>query len=546
RSWCASSAVGLRTVELRREEDGKGGQGFAFVINGVEIFAKGANVIPFDAFPARVDAARLRQVLTAARDANMNMLRNWGGGYYEDDAFFDIADELGLLVWQDFMFGGGMQPGYDPAFRASVVAEARDNVRRLRHHPSIVLWCGNNEEETAWKDWGHGRDLKAADPAFAAKVWQGYVDLFGNDLRQVVGEEGLGVPYWSSSPSNDLDEKANDSTRGDKHYWQVWGNPALPVQAYLRETPRFMSEYGLQAWPSVATVDQIATRAEQRIDSPVIRAHQKFMAGEGNSRLLHYIELGYGTPKDFEDFVYLSQVMQADGIALAALHHRASRPYTMGSLYWQLNDVWPGASWSSVDYFGRWKALHFAARRFFAPVTVAALRDEGSTRVRLINDGAALDARWRLRVMDVEGKVLRRREETVTLAAAGVTPMGDFSDAELLAGADPMRTVAVFELLQDGNVSARQVVGFVEAKGQVLPRQKLKATLSIEGEHYRLRLESAAYVRAAWIDFGALDVQVEDNLLDLLPGETRDIAVRGPADLATLREALQVKTLNDR
>ncbi|KAG1456569.1 hypothetical protein G6F57_015069 [Rhizopus arrhizus] len=227
---------------LRRAQDGKGGPGFAFVINGVPIFAKGANVIPFDAFPARVDAARLRQVLTAARDANMNMLRNWGGGYYEDDAFFDIADELGLLVWQDFMFGGGMQPGYDPAFRASVVAEARDNVRRLRHHPSIVLWCGNNEEETAWKDWGHGRDLKAADPAFAAKVWQGYVDLFGNDLRQVVGEEGLGVPYWSSSPSNDLDEKANDSTRGDKHYWQVWGNPALPVQAYLRETPRFMSE----------------------------------------------------------------------------------------------------------------------------------------------------------------------------------------------------------------------------------------------------------------------------------------------------------------
>ena len=538
--------IGLRTVELRREQDDKGGQGFAFVINGVPIFAKGANVIPFDAFPARVDAARLRQVLVAARDANMNMLRNWGGGYYEDDAFFDIADELGLLVWQDFMFGGGMQPGYDPAFRASVVAEARDNVRRLRHHPSIVLWCGNNEEETAWKDWGHGRDLKAADPAFAEKVWQGYVDLFGNDLRQVVGEEGLGVPYWSSSPSNDLDEKANDSTRGDKHYWQVWGNPALPVQAYLRETPRFMSEYGLQAWPSVATVDQIATRAEQRIDSPVIRAHQKFMAGEGNSRLLHYIELGYGTPKDFEDFVYLSQVMQADGIALAALHHRASRPYTMGSLYWQLNDVWPGASWSSVDYFGRWKALHYAARRFFAPVTLAALRDEGSTRVRLINDGAAADARWRLRVMDVDGKVLRRREDAVALTAAGVTSIGDFRDAELLAGADPKRTVAVFELLQNGAVSARQVVGFVEAKDQVLPRQQLTSTLAIDGDHYRLRLHSAALVRAAWVDFGALDVQVEDNLLDLLPGETRDIAVRGPVDLTALHEAMKLKTLNDR
>jgi beta-mannosidase len=238
--------------------------------------------------------------------------------------------------------------------------------------------------------------------------------------------------------------------------------------------------------------------------------------------------------------------MQADGIALAALHHRASRPYTMGSLYWQLNDVWPGASWSSVDYFGRWKALHYAARRFFAPVTVAALRDEGRTRVRLLNDGAARDARWRLRVMDMDGKVLRRREQAVSLAAAGVTSIGDFTDAELLAGADPKRTVAVFELLQDGKVSARQVVGFAEAKDQVLPRQKLKATLAIDGDHYRLRLQSAAYVRAAWIDFGALDVTLEDNLLDLLPGETRDIAIRGPVDLTTLRDALKVKTLNDR
>lgn len=334
--------TGLRTVELRREADRNGGQGFAFVINGVPIFAKGANVIPFDMFPARVDEARIRRELTAARDANMNMLRNWGGGYYEDDVFFDIADELGLLVWQDFMFGGGMQPGYDPAFRANVVGEARDNVRRLRHHPSVVLWCGNNEEETAWKDWGHGRDLTAADPVFAAKVWQGYVDLFGNDLRQVVAEEGLGVPYWSSSPGNDLDEKANDSTRGDKHYWQVWGNPALPVTAYLRETPRFMSEYGLQAWPVLRTLDGIIPAAEQQVDSPTVRAHQKFMAGEGNQRLLKYIEEEYGTPRDFPAFVYLSQVMQADGIQLAALHHRASRPYTMGSLYWQLNDVWPG------------------------------------------------------------------------------------------------------------------------------------------------------------------------------------------------------------
>ena len=538
--------TGLRTVELRREVDRNGGQGFAFVINGVPIFAKGANVIPFDMFPARVDAARIRRELTAARDANMNMLRNWGGGYYEDDVFFDVADELGLLVWQDFMFGGGMQPGYDPDFRANVVAEARDNVRRLRHHPSVVLWCGNNEEETAWKDWGHGRDLTAADPAFAAKVWQGYVDLFGNDLRQVVAEEGLGVPYWSSSPSNDLDEKANDSTRGDKHYWQVWGNPALPVTAYLHETPRFMSEYGLQAWPVMRTLDGIIPAAEQQVDSPTVRAHQKFMAGEGNQRLLKYIEEEYGTPRDFPAFVYLSQVMQADGIQLAALHHRASRPYTMGSLYWQLNDVWPGASWSSIDYAGRWKALHFHAKRFFADHAVAALRDEGVTRVSLLNDRQqGLQATWRMRVMDLDGALRNEQRHTVALPPLSALEVGRFADADLLKGADPTRTVAVVELFDGATLLSRQVVYFAPAKALALSPAKIDSTLRADGEGAVLTLRAPKLVRALWIDFDGVDATLDDNALDLVPGETVTIRLRSKADLPTLRRTLRLTSLAD-
>lgn len=538
--------IGLRTVELRREVDRQGGQGFAFVINGVPIFAKGANVIPFDMFPARVDAARIRRELTAARDANMNMLRNWGGGYYEDDVFFDIADELGLLVWQDFMFGGGMQPGYDPAFRANVVAEARDNVRRLRHHPSVVLWCGNNEEETAWKDWGHGRDLAAADPAFAARVWQGYVDLFGNDLRQVVAEEGLGVPYWSSSPGNDLDEKANDSTRGDKHYWQVWGNPALPVSAYLRETPRFMSEYGLQAWPVLRTLDGIIPAAEQQVDSATVRAHQKFMAGEGNQRLLKYIEEEYGTPRDFPAFVYLSQVMQADGIQLAALHHRASRPYTMGSLYWQLNDVWPGASWSSIDYAGRWKALHFHARRFFADQAVAALRDDGVTRISLLNDRQqGLRATWRLRVMDLDGTLRHTRRKTVDVPPLAALEVGRFDDTTLLKGADPTRTVAVVELLDGARVLSRQAVYFVAAKDLALAPVTIDTDLRADGQGYVLRLRAPQWVRALWIAFEGHDATLDDNALDLLPGETVTLHLRSDADLTTLRRSLRLTSLTD-
>ncbi len=542
----SSIRIGLRSVQLQREEDKDGGQGFGFVINGVPVFAKGANVIPFDAFPARVTRERLRRDLQAARDANMNMLRNWGGGYYEDDDFFDIADELGLLVWQDFMFGGGMQPGYDPAFRANVVAEARDNIRRLRHHPSIVLWCGNNEEETAWKDWGHGKTLKEADPVFAEKVWQGYVDLFGTDLRKVVAEESLGVPYWSSSPSNDLDSKANDSRRGDKHYWEVWGNPALPPTAYLKETPRFMSEYGLQAWPQLSTVDAFATADEQRIDGPVIEAHQKFLAGKGNERLLHYIEMEFGTPRNFADFVYLSQMMQAEGIELAALHHRASRPYTMGSLYWQLNDVWPGASWSSVDYYGNWKALNFHARRFFAEMAVAALRDEGSTRVSLLNDGAdAVQAQWRVRVLDFDGRPLQQQHKAIRLPAGSATEVARFSDAELLQGADPQRTVAVFELLRGDTLIAQRLVYFTAAKQQVLQPAQLHSALRAEGDHYLLELRADTLVRGIWIGFDKANASVEDNAFDLLPGQTRTLVVRSTAPLSTLRTALHLQTLGD-
>jgi beta-mannosidase len=538
--------TGLRTVELRREVDRDGGQGFAFVINGVPIFAKGANVIPFDSFPARVDPARLRRDLTAARDANMNMLRNWGGGYYEDSAFFDIADELGLLVWQDFMFGGGMQPGYDPAFRQNVVAEARDNVRRLRRHPSIVLWCGNNEEETAWKDWGHGRDLTAADPAFAARVWQGYVDLFGNDLRAVVHELGLGVPYWSSSPGNDLDEKANDSTRGDKHYWQVWGNPALPVQAYLRETPRFMSEYGLQAWPDLRTLDGIIPASERQVDSATVKAHQKFMAGEGNQRLLQYIEREFGTPRDFADFVYLSQVMQAEGIELAALHHRASRPYTMGSLYWQLNDVWPGASWSSIDYAGRWKALHFHARRFFADQAVAALRDEGVTRVSLLNDRTeTLRAQWRVRVMDVDGTLHSDRRNEVTVPPLAALDVGRFADAQLLGKADPRRAVAVVELLDGSQVLSRQVVYFVAAKEMQLARAKIEARWLQDGAETVLELRASQLARGVWVSFEGRDATLSDNALDLVPGEPVQIRVTSDHDGDALRKAVRIRSVAD-
>ena len=534
--------LGLHTLELRRDKDATG-QGFAFVVNGVPIFAKGANLIPFDAFPARVPRERVRRVLASARDANMNLLRSWGGGYYESDAFFDLADELGLMIWQDFMFGGGMPPAYDPQFRANALAEARDNIRRLRDHPSLVLWNGNNEEETGWKEWGYGERLTKDDPAFSQKVWDGYVQLFGHDLRNVVAQEGNGVPYWASSPSNDLAAKANDPDNGDEHYWEVWGGPAKPAEAYLQMTPRFMSEFGLQAWPSLRTLGTIAQPADLVIGSQVLRAHQKFMAGDGDARLMLYVAREYGAVRNFADFVYLSQLMQAEGIELAALHHRASRPRTMGSLYWQLNDVWPGASWSSIDFYGDWKALQFHAKRFFAPLAVAALRQDGETHVSLISDRTTpVAAQWRVRVFDFAGKRGRGEAHDVTLAPLSAANVVDLTDAELLHGADPRHSAAEFELWVDGRRVARHVVYFDAAKNLRLRDPQLHAELQHDGDGYTLTLTAKQLARGVWIDFGALEAELSDNAFDLPAGESASVRVQSSASLDQLRRALTLRS----
>jgi beta-mannosidase len=440
-----------------------------------------------------------------------------------------------------------MQPAYDDAFRANVVAEARDQVRRLRNHPSLALWCGNNEEEIAWKYWGQGKTLKEADPGFADKVWQGYVQLFGTDLRQVVREEGGGIAYWASSPGDDLAEVANTPATGDMHYWEVWGNPAHPPSKYLEITPRFMSEYGLQAWPVQRTIDAFARREEQGIATPVIEAHQKFLAGKGNERLMKYVDYEFGQPKDFGSFVYLSQAAQAEGIELAALHHRASRPFTMGSLYWQLNDVWPGASWSSVDWFGRWKALQFHARRFYAPVAVAALRSLGGrTALSLLNDRTqAVRGELRLRLMSVDGKVLRDERRQVELAPLSAAKAGDYLDADLLGGADPATTVAVFDLRTEAEAASRAVVYFRPAKEMHWLEPGLRAQLRRDGAGYALELHADKLARGVWIDFGKVDVDIADNALTLLPGESLSVRLSSKAGLATLRKALQLRSIAD-
>ena len=548
----AERRTGLRSVELRREKDAWG-RSFAFVINGIPVFAKGANMIPLDSFPNRVTRERQRALLLSARRANMNMLRLWGGGYYESDAFYEEADALGLLIWQDFMFGGAILPA-DTAFQENVRQEAIEQVRRLRDHPSIVLWCGGNEVQADWETWDATLAFKnKLSPDERERLWSANLKLFGEVLRGVVQREAPDVPYWATSPGVDLEGPSGQMDDGDVHFWRVWGGSA-PVETFLDTTPRFMSEYGLQSYPEMRTIARFAGPQDLRLDSPVMRAHQKFgvAAGPdvGNDRLLFYIRKGYGEPKDFASFVYLSQVMQAEGIELAASHLRSRRPRSMGSLYWQLNDVWPGASWSSVDVSGRWKALQFHARRFYADTTVTALRRAGETEIAVVSDRTQpQDAELRLRVSDLDGRVLRSERATVTARPLAVTPVWHRADAELLQGADPARTVAEVELRVQGRAVARQTVYFVPARELKLADPGFQTRLERDPaggpDAWRLAIKTQSFARAVWIDFGPLEVELADNALDIRAGEEVLIPLRATASPGDLQAHLNLRSLAD-
>jgi beta-mannosidase len=454
------------------------------------------------------------------------------------------------MVWQEFMFGGSIPPP-GKAFRKNVRQEAIQQVRRLRDHPSIVLWCGNNEVETGWESWDDRKQFKQSImPAQRASIEHGMRELFDHTLRNVVAKYEPNVPYWPSSPGTDYEGPVNVTDNGDYHYWNVWSGKALPVTAYLDVTPRFMTEYGLQSMPVMATIDSFSEPADRAIDSDVIRAHQKFDRGKkydeskGNQRLLLYVQRAFGKPKNLAAMVYLSQVMQAHGIQLAAEHLRASRPESMGSLYWQLDDVWPGITWSSIDYYGRWKALQFHARRFYAPLLIAALRNHGATNVSLVSDRTTpVHAHWRLRVMDFGGKILERKQGDVTLPPLSSTHVGKFTDAQLLHGASPRKTFAVLGLFVGGKRVSRNLVFFDAPKNLALPQPHIHAQLAGSGDGYTLELSTDTLARDVWVSFGNIAATVSDNSINLLPGQRVTLTVHSKADLASLRKALEVRNL---
>ena len=531
--------TGLRSIVLHRELD-TWGRSFEFIVNGIPVFAKGADVIPFDSFPNRVTTANYRRILQSARDANMNMIRHWGGGYYESDEFYAICDELGIMIWEDFMFGNDWQPG-TYAFKLNIEAEAEDQVRRLRNHPSIVIWCGNNETESAF-GWAPRPGLPA-DVKF--QMWQDYLTEFSGILPRVVARLAPETPYWPSSPSADYEPLSVHYQSGDQHDWSVW-HGRVPFTEYEKHHWRFVTEYGFQSFPEMRTVESF-TQPEDRtgIFTPVMLAHQK--NNEGNSLIQDYISKDYPAPKDFPSFLYVSQVVQAEGIKIGAEHWRRSRPETMGSIFWQLNDCWPVASWSSIDYYGRWKALQYYARRFYAPILVSP-HVEGSLKVYIVSDRVWTEpATLRVRLMDFDGKVLL--EESHEIKVAPLTskvyldwPLKKLTDA---GAADTSRVFIVAELTADGKQISRNLAYLAPVKGVHLKPAQLKVDTTGAKDNYRIRITSPVLARSVYLSFGDLDVQVSDNYFDLLPGETVEIKATSTASLDALKAQLKVISLID-
>ncbi|MGQ9491302.1 MAG: beta-mannosidase [Anaerolineae bacterium] len=531
-----SYQIGLRTVDLQQQPD-QWGRSFTFVVNGRPIFVKGSNWIPADSFPTRLTAARLEELIRAAAQTHQNMLRVWGGGFYEDDRFYDLCDRYGILVWQDFIFSCSIYPLDDPEFVENIHAEVVENIRRLRHHACLALWCGNNEMEQGWAEWGWDkpelRDLKAA-----------YDRFFHHTLPAWCAAEDPDRPYWPSSPSSGTPfVDPNGQAQGDAHYWEVW-HGRKPFTAYRDQYPRFMSEFGFQSLPPLATIRTYAAEPDWNMTSYIMEQHQKNPSG--NSLIVSQLLDSFRMPKDFASLVYLSMVLQAEGIRYGVEHWRRHPRRVSGTLYWQLNDCWPVASWSSLDYYGRWKALHYAARRFYAPLLLSI--EDAPPFQTLFLSSDLLEAwhglvRWDLTTLD--GSVLASSEIPVRVEPGSATAVEKLDFSAFLNDDTRRNLVLVAELWQADRLLARQTAFFVPTKYLSLADPQIKAAVKLHEGLLTVELWARSLARLVEVSLAGADVVFSDNYFELPAGRPVVVTCPLPAGwtLSQAQAALRVQSV---
>lgn len=539
--------IGLRQIELVQEKDAAG-ESFYFRVNGRSIFAKGANWIPDHSFVNECTRETYADRLQSATEAHMNIIRVWGGGIYEHDIFYDLCDELGLLVWQDFMFACALYPG-SAEYCELVRTEAEYQVRRLRHHASLALWCGNNENRML----DILIDEFKRDPAKLID----YDRIFHQVLPTAVAAFDPATPYWPSSPwsPEECSTDSNHQGSGDTHYWDVWHLRA-PVKSYERHISRFCSEFGMQSYASAELAETFCPPEALNVFSKVMENHQK--NGGGNATMLHYMSQRYRYASDYASVAYLSQLNQAYCMKVGVEHFRHRTPFTMGAIYWQLNDCWPVASWSSLEYGGGWKALHHEARRFFAP-SLLYLRTAGDVVIGRYNEifntissyeiFTVHDApkkqpgrlRWSLRTL--EGKLLGREKTHDVMLEPGQVVR--HADCDVSEAGDNIAREEVYlraELLDgEGTILSRQTALFTVPRFIELRDPKITFQVSETGDGTaEISLTSASLAPAVAVGFGRRDVRLSDNWIDLHAGETRVITakLRAGTSASDLRSSL--------
>ena len=511
--------VGLRTIKVVMEDD-KDGKSFYFMVNGEPVFAKGSNLIPDDALLPNITTERYYQLVKDAKDANHNMIRVWGGGIYEDDRLYDAADEMGILIWQDFIFACTTYPS-DPTFLRRVAQEAEYNIKRLRSHACLAMWCGNNEIYEGMRYWGW--DKKYENPAIWAEMKEGYNKLFHQLLPAIVKEYDADRFYMHGSPYEANWGRPHSWKIADSHNWGTWYGQK-PFESFDNEIPRFMSEYGFQAFPEMKTIATFAEPKDYALESDVMNAHQK--ASIGNYLIKKTMALYYEVPEDFEELVYKGLVLQGFGIRHGIEAHRRNRPYCMGSLYWQLNDSWPVVSWSSIDYYGNWKAMHYQSKRAFAPVLLNAFKEGDQLCIYTLSDELKehKNATLQLKVMDFNGKVLNKKEVKGEVPAN--TSAVFHKEAYDGLAANPANTLLLMTLKsQKGEVLSEEIYYFNYPKDQELPVAKVSYKVKQMDGKCEVTLSSKQLARDIFVEIPFQGARFSDNFFDLLPGQTKKIVI---------------------
>ena len=534
--------VGIRSLKVVHQPD-KDGHTFYIELNGRPVFAKGANYIPSDNFLPRVTPENYKRTILDAAGVNMNMLRVWGGGIYENDVFYDLCDEHGIMIWQDFMFACSMYPA-EGALLDNIHQEAVDNVKRLRNHACIALWCGNNECQDAWLGWGWKREIERQNKEYADKIWAQYRQQYHVTLPGVVREYAPGTFYWPSSPFA-FEGEMSGTTDGDRHYWSVWHGKA-PISDYDSEKSRFFSEYGFQSFPEFDSVKRYAPYPEDwDIRSEVMMSHQRG-GDHANGLIETYLLNEYKKPRDFRAFLYMNHVLQGDAIKTAIESHRRQMPYNMGTLFWQHNDCWPVASWASRDYYGRWKAQHYYTRKAYDDILISPVVEGGDLKVYAVSDRLEnTSGRLQLQVCQFDGTVVHHWDKSVGISGNDSRVCFSAPLAKLLEGADRGTVYVRVDYTDKSGRVYHNNYCLGKQKDMDYPKVDLQTEVhSIEGG-YEVMVSSDKFARAVCLSVADNESVYSDNYFDVQPKSSVQVQVRTRLSAEAFNGSLRLTCLNN-